>query len=290
MLTLLTPVDYETTPVDTIKVTLKDTAGYSVTGYIPVSVIDLNEAPEITTAKVKFSENLPVPAKIGKIEWTDQDIPASFRDNALEVLVPADGISVNPDGTVYATKVFDYETDPKEIELTVRVYDKGNPALADTATVKFVLSDIDESPSARDTTFHVAENTTGPVGTLVAKDPEGNGLTYTIVGDTHGFTVDSTGKITNTVPFDYETEKTATITVKVSDGTKTSTATVKIVVDNVNEPVHATDTTFAVEEGKTGVIGTVPASDEDRTPVKYSVTDTAKYSIDSTGTRTRSAR
>jgi len=286
VLTLLTPVDYETTPVDTIKVTLKDTAGYSVTGLIPVSVIDLNEAPEITTAKVEFSENLPVPAKIGKIEWTDQDIPASFRDNALEVLVPAEGISVNPDGTVYATKVFDYETDPKEIELTVRVYDRGNPALADTATVKLVLSDIDESPSVRDTTFHVAENTTGPVGTLVAKDPEGNGLTYTIVGDTHGFTVDSTGKISNTVPFDYETEKTATITVKVSDGTKTSTATVKIVVDNVNEPVHATDTTFAVEEGKTGVIGKVPASDEDRTPVKYSVSDTSKYSIDSTGNLT----
>ena len=284
VLTLLTPVDYETTPVDTIKVTLKDTAGYSVTGLIPVSVIDLNEAPRITTAEIEFSENLPVPAKIGKIEWADQDIPASFRDNALEVLVPADGISVNPDGTVYTTRVFDYEAGPKELELTVRVYDRGNPALADTATVKLVLSDIDESPSVRDTTFHVAENTTGPIGTLVAKDPEGKGLTYTIVGGTRGFTIDSSGKITNTVPFDYETEKTATITVKVSDGTKTSTATVKIVVDNVNEPVHATDTTFAVEEGKTGVIGKVPATDEDRTQVKYSVTDTAKYSIDSTGT------
>lgn len=286
VLTLLTPVDYETTPVDTIKVTLKDTAGYSVTGYIPVSVIDVNEAPEITTAEVVFSENLPVPAKIGTISWTDEDILAAFRNNAVEVLVPADGITVQADGSVYTTKVFDYETDPTEIELTVRVYDNGNPALADTATVKFVLSDIDESPSVRDTTFHVAENTTGPVGTLVAKDPEGKGLAYTIVGDTHGFTIDSTGKITNTVPFDYETEKTATITVKVSDGTKTSTATVKIVVDNVNEPVYATDTTFAVEEGKTGVIGKVTATDEDKTPVKYTVSDTSKYSIDSTGNLT----
>lgn len=286
VLTLLTPVDYETTPVDTIKVTLKDTAGYSVTGYIPVSVVDVNEAPEITTAEVVFSENLPVPAKIGTISWTDEDILAAFRNNAVEVLVPADGITVQADGSVYTTKVFDYETDQKEIELTVRVYDRGNPALADTATVKFVLSDIDESPSIRDTTFHVSENTTGPVGTLVAKDPEGKGLTYTIVGDTHGFTIDSTGKITNTVPFDYETEKTATITVKVSDGTKTSTATVKVVVDNVNEPVHATDTTFAVEEGNTGVIGKVTATDEDRTPVKYTVSDTAKYSIDSTGNLT----
>ena len=286
VLTLLTPVDHETTPVDTIKVTLKDTAGYSVTGYIPVSVIDVNEAPEITTAEVAFSENLPVPAKIGTISWTDEDILAAFRNNAVEVLVPADGITVQADGSVYTTKVFDYETGPKEIELTVRVYDKGNPALADTATVKFVLSDIDESPSVRDTTFHVSENTTGPIGTLVAKDPEGKGLTYTIVGDTHGFTIDSTGKIANAVPFDYETEKAATITVKVSDGTKTSTATVKIAVDNVNEPVHATDTTFAVEEGKTGVIGKVTATDEDRTPVKYSVSDTAKYSIDSTGNLT----
>lgn len=286
MITLLTPVDYEQLLIDTLKVTLKDTSGLSFTGYIPVTVTDVNESPEITTAEINFSENLPVPAKIGTISWTDEDILAAFRNNAVEVLVPADGIAVQADGSVYTTKVFDYETGPKEIELTVRVYDKGNPALADTATVKFVLTDIDESPSVRDTTFHVAENTTGTIGTLVARDPEGKGLTYTIVGDTHGFTIDSTGKIANTVPFDYETEKTATITVKVSDGTKTSTATVRIAVDNVNEPVHATDTTFAVEEGKTGVIGKVTATDEDGTPVKYSVSDTSKYSIDSTGNLT----
>ena len=285
-LTLLTPVDYEATPFDTIKVTLRDTAGYSVTGRIPVSVIDVNEAPEITTAKISFSENLPVPSRIGRIEWSDDDIAAVFRDNAVEAIVPADGVTVQPDGSVYTTRVFDFEKDPREIELTVRVYDRGNPALADTATVKLVLADVDESPSVHDTTFHVAENTTGTLGTLDAKDPEGRGLTYTIVGDPHGFTIDSTGKIANNVPFDYETEKSATITVKVSDGTRCSTAKVNVVVDDVNEPVHATDTTFSVEEGKTGVIGRVPASDEDGTPVKYTVPDAARYSIDSTGALT----
>ena len=279
--TLLTPVDYESQMIDTIKVTLTDSAGYSVTGYIPVAIEDVNEAPEITTAEVNFSENLPIPAKIGTISWTDEDIVAAFRDNAVEVLVPADGITVNPDGSVYTTKVFDFETDPKVIELTVRVYDRTNPDLADTATVKFVLTDVNESPSVKDTTFHVKENFAGTIGKFIAADPEGKTLTYTVTDSR--FTIGTDGTLSNTTPFDYESTNRYTVTVKVSDGTMTSTATITVIVDNVNEPVHTSDTTFTVDEGRIGTIGQVKATDEDGTTPTYSVSDPDKYTISSYG-------
>lgn len=281
MITLLTPVDYEQLLVDTLKVTLKDTSGLSFTGYIPVTVTDVNEAPEITTAEIKFSENLPIPAKIGTISWTDEDIVAAFRDNAVEVLVPADGITVQPDGSVYTTKVFDFETDPKEIELTVRVYDKTNPTLADTATVKFALTDVNESPSVKDTTFHVNENFAGTIGKFIAADPEGKTLTYTVTDSK--FAIGTDGTLSNTTPFDYESTNRYTVTVKVSDGTMTSTAKITVIVDNVNEPVHARDTSFTIDEGMIGTVGQVSAYDEDGTAPAFSVSDTSRYTVNSLG-------
>lgn len=280
-LTVLAPVDYETTMLDTLKVTLKDTAGYSLTRYIPVAIVDVNEAPEIATASISLSENLPVPTKVGTIAWTDQDIRSAFRDNAIDVVTPADGLTVNPDGSVYTTKVFDFEEGPAVLEMVVRVYDRADPSLADTATVKFVLSDVDESPSVRDTAFHVPENFTGEIGTLLASDPEGKGLTYSVTGS--GFTVGDDGTISNTSPFDYETVNRYTLDVTVSDGTMTSTATITVIVDNVNEPVHARDTSFTIDEGRIGTVGQVSAYDEDGTAPAFSVSDTSKYTVNSLG-------
>ena len=280
-LTILTPVDYENQLLDTIKVTLKDGSGYSVTGYIPINVLDVNEAPEITTASINVSENLPVPTKVGTIAWTDQDIKTAFRDNAVAVITPVDGLTVNSDGSVYTTKVFDFEDGPAELEMVVRVYDKTNPDLADTATVKFVITDVNESPTVKDTTFHVPENFTGSIGKFIASDPEGKGLTYTVTDSK--FAIGSDGTLSNTVPFDYETTNRYTVTVKVSDGTSTSTAKITVIVDNVNEPVHANDTTFAIDEGRIGTVGQVKASDDDGTTPTFAVSDSAKYTISSYG-------
>ena len=56
--------------------------------------------------------------------------------------------------------------------------------------------------------------------------------------------------------------------------------TVNIKVNDVNEPVHTKDTTFVVDEGKTGEIGKVKGEDEDGKPVKFSCDDTVHYSVD----------
>ena len=75
------------------------------------------------------------------------------------------------------------------------------------------------------------------------------------------------------------------MTVKVSDPSgayDTMTYTVK--VSDINEPVHVKDTACTVAENATGKTGCkVPAWDEDNTRPSYTISDTARYSIDSTG-------
>lgn len=56
-----------------------------------------------------------------------------------------------------------------------------------------------------------------------------------------------------------------------------------IKVTYINEPVHTKDTTCSVKENYTGKVCKITGTDEDKTPVKFIVTDTTNYSIDSTG-------
>lgn len=281
VITLLTPVDYETTPVDTIKVTVKDTGNVAITGYIPITVIDVNEKPSLKDTTLTFSENSPVPTIIGTLKATDEDTNPSFNKNVYSIVEGSDKFTIDANtGRITTSKIFDYETDSTEYVLKVVVADKTTPTLADTALVTIKLADVDEAPVVTKKTYTIPENTVDTVGTLVATDPEGKKITYTIKNDVP-FTIDSNGVITNTRPFDYETEKDFTIKVDVSDGTNVVPVDVKVTVLDVDEPVHAHDTTFTVDERTTGPIGTVKGEDEDGLPVRYIGTDTVHYSVDS---------
>lgn len=281
VITLLTPVDYETTPVDTIKVTVKDTGNVAITGYIPITVIDVNEKPSLKDTTLTFSENSPVPTIIGTLKATDEDTNPNYNKNVYSIVEGSDKFTIDSNtGRITTSKIFDYETDSTEYVLKVVVADKTTPTFADTALVTIKLADVDEAPVVTKKTYTIPENTVDTVGTLVATDPEGKNITYTIKNDVP-FTIDSNGVITNTRPFDYETEKDFTIKVDVSDGTNVVPVDVKVTVLDVDEPVHAHDTTFTVDERTTGPIGTVKGEDEDGLPVRYIGTDTVHYSVDS---------
>ena len=91
--------------------------------------------------------------------------------------------------------------------------------------------------------------------------------------------------MTVTKPLDYEKTPEVKITVIAKDSSGAAdTATYKITVGNVNEPVHVNDTTCSVKENYTGKVCQIPATDEDKTTPKYFLTDTTNYQIDSTGT------
>lgn len=280
------PLDYEKAAIDVIKVTLTDTGDVSVTRNIPISVIDVNEAPTIDDVITNLPENLIHPFMVEKLVAKDPDTKTAFTQNVFSMLEGDTSLfRVDSEGEIWAKKTFDYETDQKTYTLKVLVQDKTNPALKDSAIVTVNITNSNDGPKfdRNDTTFHVKENEPFK-DSVKATDQDGDKITYSIVG-TVPFKIDSNGVITSTRTFDYEKETGFTFKVVADDGKAKDTMTVNIIVDNVNEPVHTKDTTFVVDEGKTGEIGKVKGEDEDGKPVKFSCDDSVHYSIDSnTGT------
>lgn len=275
------PLDYEKAAIDVIKVTLTDTGNVSVTRNIPISVIDVNEAPTIDDVTTNLPENLIHPFMVEKLVAKDPDTKTAFTQNVFSMLEGDTSLfRVDSDGEIWAKKTFDYETDQKTYTLKVLAQDKTNPALKDSAIVTVNITNSNDGPkfNTHDTTFHVKENEPFK-DSVKATDQDGDKITYSIVG-TVPFKIDSNGVITSTRTFDYEKETGFTFKVVADDGKAKDTMTVNIIVDNENEPVHTKDTTFVVDEGKTGEIGKVKGEDEDGKPVKFSCDDSVHYSID----------
>ena len=291
VLTLKEELDFEKIQKDYIKVTITDTANKKKTDILAINILDVNEKPELDDVTFYLPENVPVPSIVGTLKATDPDQNSSFTQNEYELLTPSQTFQIDPkSGRITATKLFNYEKDDSVYVLTVRVYDKTDAKLADTAKVTIKISNVNESPSfgKDDTTFVIKENTpAGFIGNVTATDEDGDSLTYKIIG-TVPFTIDtSTGDISSTRPFDYEKEKNFTFKVVVTDVKgNTDTITVKVIIDNVNEPVDVRDTTFTIDEGKVGELGKVTGVDEDGDSIKYSISNTDDYSISSTGTIT----
>lgn len=280
------PFDYELSDVDVIKVTLKDTGNVSVTRNIPITVVDVNEAPILNDTTIVLQENVPIPSIVGTLVANDQDKTSNFRQNVFELVEGNSNFGIDKSGRITATKIFNYETDSSEYKLKVKVYDKNDPTLCDSAIVTIKIGNTNEGPkfAVDDTTFHVPENTVpGIIGNVDATDEDGDTITYKIIGNVP-FTIDSAGNISSTREFDYEQETGFTFkVVATSEGNLTDTLKVNVVVDNVNEPVHVNDTTLDVLENYTGPIGKVEGKDDDREPVKYSLRDSNDYHIDSLG-------
>ncbi len=275
------PLDYEKAAIDVIKVTLTDTGNVSVTRNIPISVIDVNEAPTINDVTTNLPENLIHPFMVEKLVAKDPDTKTAFTQNVFTMLEGDTSIfRLDSDGELWAKKTFDYETDQKTYTIKVLVQDKNDPSLKDSAIVTVNITNSNDGPkfNTHDTTFYVDENKSFK-DSVKATDQDGDKITYSIVG-TVPFKIDSTGVITSTRTFDYEKEKGFTFKVVADDGKAKDTMTVNIKVTDVNEPVHTKDTTFIVDEGKTGEIGKVKGEDEDGKPVKFSCDDTVHYSID----------
>ena len=90
------------------------------------------------------------------------------------------------------------------------------------------------------TTRSIAENTAAGVsiGTAItATDTNNDILTYTLSGtDANAFNIErTTGQLKTSAPLDYETKRSYTVTVTVSDGSLTDTITATINVSDIAE-------------------------------------------------------
>ena len=151
----------------------------------------------------------------------------------------------------------DYESGTTRFTLTVRARDGSETA---DVTVTVNVTDVNEAPAfgQEGYTFALAENADGStdrvsLGTVGATDPESVTLAYSLIGDSGSFQIDATsGELFYAGSGeDYETGTTRfTLTVRASDGSKTTDSTVTVNVTDVEETVDP------------------PATDEDQTALQ----------------------
>ena len=201
------PLDYEKAITDVVKITLTDTGNVKVTRNIPITVLDVNEAPVLSDTNTTLPENLIHPFMVVKLVAEDVDTKPEFTQNIFTMLEGDTSLfRVDSDGEVWAKKTFDYETDQKTHTIKVLVQDKNDPTLKDSAIVTISITNSNDGPKfdKHDTTFYVDENKPFK-DSVKATDQDGDKITYSIVG-TVPFTIDSNGVITSTRTFDYEKE------------------------------------------------------------------------------------
>ena len=258
-------LDYETKDSYSVTVMVSDGNGGTDTIGVTISVTDMDEdtvpviegivIPEVdetpqTHAPVfagsrttrSIAENTPAGINIGSpVSATDAD-----DDTLTYTLGGTDARSfsiVGNSGQLQTQAPLDYET-KKAYTVTVTVSDGGR---ADTISVTITIVDVDETPETHApvfagsrTTRSVAENTPAGVNigsSVSATDADDDTLTYTLGGtDATSFSiVRSSGQLQTQAPLDYETKKAYTVTVTVSDGSRTDAITVIITIIDVDE-------------------------------------------------------
>ena len=220
--------------------------GQVTQGSIEVTTVAANTAPMFTDGSSttrSIAENTAAGVSIGTaITATDtnNDI-LTYTLSGTE----ASAFSIDSStGQLQTKSALDYETKRSYI-VTITVSDG---TLTDTISVTINVTDIDETPANRapvftegaSTTRTIAENTAAGVniGTAVAAtDADNDTLTYTLGGtDAASFNIGSTtGQLQTKASLDYETKRTYTVTITVSDGSLTDTITVTINITDVAE-------------------------------------------------------
>ena len=227
-----------------------------------VTVSDVAEPPAtISLSGTSLPENAGANFPIGTLSGTDPDpgqsatltfsLPAGQADNDLFVLAGT---------TLQARHSFDYEV-RSSYTVVVRATDVTDLSRDETFLIS--VTDVNEAPAitshggAATAAISVPENTTA-VTTLTASDPDGDTLTYSILGgaDQAHFVLDAASGRLSFVsapdfeqPADADADNVYEVTVQVSDGLLTATQSLLITVSDVAEPPAAHTLVYTAGRG-----------------------------------------
>ena len=280
LLSFISPNDFES-PDDSgldgvydVIVRVSDGANFD-TQAIAVTVTNANEAPVITSggggpgATVNYAENLNPPF-ITTLTASDPDAGATLT---FSIAGGADAalFFISASGSLGFVSPRDFET-PTDADLD-GVYEVlvqvSDGTLIDTQAVAVTVTNVDEAPDILSdgggptATIDVLENQIY-VTDVVADEPEGQSVTYSIVGGVDGalFTIDpATGLLTFGTPPDFESPQDSDgdnryeVLVRASDGINFSEQ--QIVARVQNDPAEPTGPTL------TELIGIVTTNEGD---------------------------
>ncbi|MCZ8182514.1 MAG: cadherin domain-containing protein [Beijerinckiaceae bacterium] len=306
-------INFNVTPSYSVVVRVTDSFGLSTDQIFTITVVDINQAPEIT------SNGGGIAATFNHVEGatfattvtaTDPDVGnvvtysiSGGADAALFTIDAATGalsFIVAPD--------FAAPTDANLDGTYEVIVQASDGLLADTQLLTINVIDNNTAPvitsnGGGDTAvITVPENSTSVFTTVTATDPDAGAVfTYSIVGGTDAarFTINATtGALRFSsgrnfeAPSDFGSDNVYDVIVQVSDGQgAVDTQAIAVVVTNVNENPTINSNggggtaNIALAEG-TSLVTTVTANDPDAGAVKiYSLfggADASKFSIDAT--------
>lgn len=283
------PLDYENASVDYIKVKLTDTNDVEVVRVIPISVIDVNEAPVVRDTTITVPENLKTNDVVGQIIAKDPDINPAFSTLSYSILTNDVPFTIDNTGKVTVTDSsrINYEKD-SVFTFNVRVTDG---VLADTATVIIKLTNIKENPHIIDdgkknydvdenewtdfviATIKVVDEDIGQIDFLKFDIKNTTGAdslfkyTYKVVNDTGNIII----SVKDQAKLDYEKinpVQALNIVVTDTEGMKDSIQKT-ITVKDINEAPVLNDTTITLLENLPipSIVGTLKATDQDTAAV-----------------------
>ncbi len=249
---------------------------------VPFTVIT-NQAPTaIGLSPQSVAENTAGGSAIGNFSTTDPDAGNTHTYTLVAGTGSADNSVFSISGSqLVITSAPDFET-KSAYAIRVRTTDQGSLFFEQTFTI--TVTNVNEAPSISPQTFSTAENPPNGnlVGLVVASDPDASTtLTYLITaGNTGGaFSFNASTnqlQVANSAAVNFETNPTFSLTVQVSDGTLTSSATVTVNLTNVNEAPVLTIHGRSIPENSllaAHVGAPIPASDPDAgTTLTYSIT------------------
>jgi hypothetical protein len=242
------PLDADTNNIYLVNVQATD-GSVPVTQNLSVTVTNVDEAPSFTSATTaNTAENTTA---VIDVDATDPDAGAVLTyslsggaDQALFAINSTTGVL-----TFLSAPNFEAPTDAganNVYDVTVQVTDGVNPV---TQNIAVTVTNVDEAPVfSSPVTANVDENTTA-VHTVVAVDPEGAAVTYSLAGgaDVLKFAIDTnTGALSFLVAPNFESPTDAgannvyDVQVQASAGAVPGTQNIAVTVINVNEaPVNA---------------------------------------------------
>ena len=282
---------------------------------VDVTVTATRRAPQVTNSAPVFTDGDTTTRSIDENTAADTNIgtPVAATDANNDTLTytlsvySAVSFDIDSETGHLKTKAWlDYER-KNSYTVTITVSDG---SLTDSITVTINVNNVNDAPAFAivaivvagsefpPVTRSVAENTAADenIGTPVAAvDQENDTLTYTLSGDDAlSFSIDSeTGQLKTKAALDYEEKTSYSVTITVSDGSRTDTINVTINVTDVDDnhaPVFLlSNITRSIEIDGDTAAGTnigdpVSATDADNDTLTYTLggTDATSFDIDST--------
>ncbi len=243
-------VDHEDTPSYDVVVTATGSpADAPSTETVTIEVDNVDEPPELDSTRFDIWEDTAL-GEFGSISYNDPE------GDAVEIfVVGGTGVgtfSVSTDGAVELIAPLDYEsTETYTLILVAREVD--NPGVQASTTVRINVFDVNEAPViTAGQSFSIVDNepistaVTGNSGQVVATDPEGDTISFSIVGGSGQafFDIDTEGTITLADDVDFTQTPSYVLDIEATDDGDPALTTTGSVTVNIESQFGAAPSPF----------------------------------------------